>query len=102
MGKQFQTDRVTANGNKKKRLEILENENRKNNLIVSGILVDNNLSAGELTQEITNKLNGTMRMECSIQEARKIGQNRFLVQIRSFEEKLQILKMRIALKGERI
>lgn len=85
-----------------KRLETLESEKRKTNIVVTGIQMNENINQGDMIQVVKTKLKQLIKIECNIQGAIKLGRNRVLIKMESFEEKLQLLKNKNLLKGTQI
>lgn len=73
------------------RIEFLEKEKRRNNLIISGLKIET-----EKTEERKAEINGFMRRELnvgvSIKTVAKLGEKTYLIALENTEEKLAIMK----------
>ncbi|XP_050516149.1 uncharacterized protein PF3D7_1120000-like [Diabrotica virgifera virgifera] len=82
----------------KRSMERLDKEKRKNNLIISGLIIDSEDPIA-LKQEMTNMLeNHPGRIKTDVKRAQKIGTETCLVELGNEEEKVAILRNKSKLK----
>lgn len=84
-----------------RRLELLEREKIRNNLVVSGIEMNAKDSAA-LKRGMESLLEREVKVNTAIKAAYKVGVKKYVVQMNSWEEKLMILKGKSMLKGRDI
>lgn len=90
--------------NKLKVLEVkvdhLEREKRKNNVVVTGIQMEEETE--EPHKQIQEWMNKELEINCIVKETKKIAQNKVLVTMEHFEEKIKVLKNKNKLKGKTV
>lgn len=79
------------------RVENMEKESKKRNLIVTGIKMDtnDNVTLKKAMETFTSKV---LNVEAKIKSAKKIGENICLMEMESMEEKIKIMKVKNQLK----
>lgn len=79
----------------KENFQYLEKEKRKNNIIITGKIVDNNSVTPENVKHFIKEKLGT---KANVQTVRKIGENKCLVELVNTEEKEKIMENKSKLK----
>uniref|UniRef100_A0A1Y1M2F4 Uncharacterized protein n=1 Tax=Photinus pyralis TaxID=7054 RepID=A0A1Y1M2F4_PHOPY len=79
------------------RLERLERERRRNNVVVSGLELDNDPSS--LKEDIGNFIQQELGVGVNIKTAFKIGPKLCLIQLETFEDKIKILQNKMKLRN---
>ncbi|XP_050516355.1 calcium-binding and coiled-coil domain-containing protein 2-like [Diabrotica virgifera virgifera] len=79
------------------RIEWLEREKRKNNIVMSGIEIETE-NKTELKQFVENIIKNTIQININVKTAHKIGRKVCLIEINNEDEKEQIMKNKYKLK----
>lgn len=80
------------------RLEKIEREKRRNNIIVSGSIIDKSNPA-KLKEEMDKLIQDKLEVDVPIKTAYKIGPKMCLIQLESFEDKVKIMQNKKKLKN---
>lgn len=80
------------------RLEQLEREKRRNNVVVSGLIIDNSNPA-DLREGMKNFIQQKLEVSVPIKTAYKIGPKMCVVQLESFEDKVKLMQNKWKLKN---
>lgn len=90
--------------NKFRKLEVkvenLEKEKRKNNIVITGMEMKEN--GKEVEKQVQEWINKELGVNSRIKETRKITQNKVLITMANFEEKMEVMRNKNKLKGKRV
>lgn len=84
-----------------KRLEFLEREKIRNNLVISGIEIDTG-DREVLKASAENLLKRDVKIDTTIKTAYKVGPKKCVIEMNSWEDKMKILRGKSVLKGKQI
>lgn len=82
------------------RLEQLEREKRRNNVVITGLTIANS-NTTELKQEMEKFIQQKLEMSVPVQTAYKIGPKMCIIKLQSFEDKIQLMKNKMKLRNMR-
>lgn len=83
------------------KIEKLEKDRIKNNLVITGQIVDNQ-NESVTTREIENMIKKEINVQITARNTRKIGDNRYIIELNNWEDKIKILKEKGRLKGKEL
>lgn len=83
------------------KIEKMEKNQIRNNLVVTGIPTNSN-SEKELSEKIKNVLETELKIKTTVKRAHRIGENRCILEMPEWSEKLKVLKAKKNLKGKDI
>lgn len=72
------------------RIEKMENEKRRNNVIMQGLAIDTN-NQGLLKEVVRNIMKKHLEIDVKIKSARKLGQKTCLIELENVEEKIKVM-----------
>lgn len=104
MKKEWESEKETLNNRlnlTENKLEKLEREKIRNNLVITGIKVDTE-DKNVLKEAATTFIRQQLSVEANIIKAYKIGEQKCMLEMGSFENKLEILKNTPKLKGSKV
>lgn len=84
-----------------KKLEKSEKNKIRNNLVVSGIQISTQ-DEEEIKAEIENMIDKEIRVKAAVKKAYKIGQNKYIIKMNNWSDKIKILKEKNKMKGRDI
>lgn len=88
-------------GKAQRRLEVLEKDKIRNNLVITGIAMDTS-DREKLKAAVENMLKTKINVQAKVKSVYKAGAQRCIVEMENWNEKLKVLKNKKHLKGEEI